>query len=234
MYDMSSPEGNKNPEQKAEAEHLLSVFEITRNLKKALFDDTVESNRVAVVEEAICRIYGPLFAGREDALITLFMELKAKSFRDDMELIEMTARRLYEFAFQNFTLHELEARAGTADYRGENKIRLSAILDCNISYVHPDIIKLHIKPGASLPQMELIREVRQGLAELADKLRHDLRFAPITLITGKSWLVLKYSRIFQRMGFEIKEPTERELAAGERYVTMSREDFLSRYEMGNE
>ncbi|GEM_PF-3917002 len=225
-----SKEGGLRPDIKTpEAHHILSIFDCDWQLRKVLLSSDPEADHLMVLIDEIRERWGALFIGKEQEFERFLEKLKQITFSDKEQLLHIVSEKLSALAHQLFSLEELEKRARSPEYRGDNKIFLSEIMDCNINQQDASLLRLHIKPSTTMSLGEQLKELRAGLKKLGQKLISDQRFAKIKTITGTSWIMAKRPILAEQYGFHLEEETEYDRLRGVRYVTINREDFLTRY-----
>lgn len=96
---------------------------------------------------------------------------------------------------------------------------------------------LHLAPIRTLSDGERMSKITEGLKILAERLVADPTLATVNKIFVVSWLVVRFSKMIEKLGFTLRGPITPELKARifpdeTREVhssVISREDFLKRY-----
>lgn len=205
--------------------HMLSRFWIERSIKKDFIDAPEGADRFSLILNAVRQRFEYLFQDKKTEFEKLISDLGSASFNNDDEMLKAITGKVFEFANANFTREELEKRYGEPAYRGEDKIDLNEIMDCNIDKDNPNELKVHLK-ATSLKGPQMIRD---GLRSLAEKLSTEPKLKDIEIITVTSYIVTLKPEIIERLGFVIMDPTDKEKFLGDQRGEMHREEFVKRY-----
>ena len=158
------------------------------------------------------------------ALDRLLSELEAVSVTSREELVERVTPRLVSFYTNAMPLGELQTRLGNywVKFYGRTGVNDTLSYDLNT----PAEIHIHIATLFTLNPAETIKQLEEGLHELALQLQTDPNLAQIELIKGRSWIVYKHPKLVERLGFTIIDKDEED---GHALASISRDEFLKRY-----
>ena len=109
-------------------------------------------------------------------------------------------------------------------------VRINDALWYHVSKGHPNEIAIHLfsmEIGKSFSERKKAFNLyKDGLSELAHRMKTDPKLTNIAQVVGWSKLVYEHPDIVKSLGFEI---TERDEEKGEALAIRSREDFLKKY-----
>lgn len=150
--------------------------------------------------------------------------IHGSQFGNQEEMAAEIARCLVDIVANTYpSLEDLEkhVRDMTAEKSGWTMINEA------LSYeLYRNDIFLHVPLMLTKTPFEMVRLFEEGLRTLAHNLTRDEKYADAQRIVGHSWLVAKYPKIVEKMGFTI-DSIDQERGSGS--ASMSRGAFLEKY-----
>ncbi len=218
-----------SPERQAPVSHTMdSPFHYEYNLRRIFHQQGIDIDQLDLLIDQIRKELGLLFVGKEKEFEALLAELAATRYINKEDLIRIFGEKLSKFTKSNFALVELEKRVRDVEIERKDRVRLSNILSCNFRKNHPNEVSLHFIPSAALPQREILKGIREGLAKLAQLLEEDPTFRKAVSIFARSWIIKNNLTHYEKLGFTILDENEVDRELKTRSARMSREDFIAR------
>lgn len=190
--------------------------------------------RERLFKEKLEEMFRGMPAEKTEKFQEVIDSLHMDAAEDDEVFVRSAAAALWAFANENLTEKDLEAAKRVAFVEQGGFTPLNEILSYG---TRGNEIHIHLAPAKTQSMGTNLTLVKEGLKELAERIKTDPTLRDIEEITASSWIVASHPHMMEKLGFTmggvISEEIRRDHFPGDQRdiaeCSMSREDVLRIY-----